>query len=82
MDLVNGGKETNKQTPCIRVLTKNKNFFNSPEHLIRCKEFNLEYDGGFHFSIDQKLWVNNLFLGLAIFGIFMKNLSPLFELQE
>ena len=54
------------------MLTKNKNFFNSPEHLIRCIEFNLEYDGGFHFSIDQKLWVNNLFLGLAIFGIFFE----------
>ena len=59
-----------------------KIFFNSPDHLIRCKEFNLEYDGGFHFSIDQKFWVNNLFVRLAIFGIFLKNFSPLFELQE
>ena len=51
-------------------------------NLIRCKEFNLEYDGGFHFSIDQKFWLNNLFDRLAIFGIFLKDLLPLFELQE
>ena len=58
MDLVNGGKETNKQTPCIRVLTKNKNFFNWPEHLIRCSTFSVKCDGAFDFSINQVFFVN------------------------
>ena len=31
------------------------------DNLIRCKEFNLEYDGGFHFSIDQNFCIKNLF---------------------
>ena len=66
----------------VRVLTKSNKFFNLPEHLMRCKEFNLEYDGRFHFSIDYKFWVNNLFDRLPFFGIFLKNFSPLFELQE